>query len=607
MRTRRAPTFLIRRVFMNISESRCFTRSVLWLLLLLFGWHHLDVRAADALHIRVQQYPLYTPALGEASPPKEMPKVPVIHDSAWVPGCPHEFFVMDESQILPAGKCIWSVHDEAKGFCLGCNCMCVCSNGSTAYGDAALYHPQRKWYLWFRWHGKASQQPLRYAFSDSTLASSPYAPPEPDRKDLAYFHPAIGASYLQYWKDHKTELTKRIVLNDDNSTTSAEPKAAIWRQYAEICPKTYTDTLRWEFGLEGPANAPEPTFTGALPCVDLRPGMRLRVDYSIYSDAVSAPARDSGIGEAEYLNRGFVGTGTSYFHVTRLPRSFATELGPFSVNPNAHDESVLVLDPFFGHMRQSVDLPSLDVVGGRPNVVNTGFDVASQPYDTCRYMRLAYPLGDDSTSRLLGIRNGTVLKISHESLSYLKDEGAPQEVLTQLQQMKDKEFATQELFSREVAKLLTPDEFKAYEKSIVASATSGNRRGTSDLFKYPRNHAALIGSDERGKLSTLELATYISKQDFKFKQHDSTPPDPRTLFVFRGRTFLVPEIAIVVNGSERYVAVGTRLRQLVATQLDDSPKEIIRHRGRLLPVTFDNDPSGTVLEVPLMKGDTVSW
>ncbi len=331
----------------------------------------------------------------------DFPDVPVVFGPDWLRLRPVSFDVHDQTQILD--KSVWEVRDDAHGFVL----KCIGSPGH--------------FFLRFLWHDKAAHQALRYSFSDP---SSPYAPRGPNGQSTneAFFHPATDCDYLQFWDSMYEELKSKInvtkniagVGQDPTTPDENEPRVVIWRQYAQICPRTYTDILRREYGWEGPRIVPEPTLgkRKLFPTISLRAGMRLRLEHAMASDELG------GNVDATRLHRGYTATGTSHFQVTRLPRSFAgtldgTTIGPFSIAAQDNNHPVLALEPFFGHMRQAMDAPTLylgaDQVLRSPNVIGSLADVTMRPYQPRQFLRLVYPDGKTrSDEQLLGLNeNGS--------------------------------------------------------------------------------------------------------------------------------------------------------------------------------------------------------
>ena len=503
--------------------------------------------AQDHIHVTTKQYPSYgvtqTP---ESSKGSAFPVVPVIFDHRWPENTAHDFFVMHESQIL--NKSIWACHDPALGFCLGCNCMCTCSNGTTLYGESAARCLGAKWYLWFRWHGKAAHQPLEYVYSDS---NSPYCMPSPDNPvtsqdesengtEEAFFAPVEGSTYLKYWNNHDGFLSSHVNVN--HPTQLKEPKAEIWRQFTKICPKTFTDSLRDNFGWEGPNIYPEPNGRELAPAIDLRAGMRLRVDFAAYNDAdSSSDLKDSDAGR---LHRGYVGSGTSYFSVTRMPRDYSKGggLGPFGLPANPNKESVLVLDSFFGHMNQAMDVPGLSVEG-KPNVVGSPFDIhLTKPYQMKRYLRLVYPTAKDGYGLPATDEFG-------QSALYMDVKNHP---------------------------------------AIVSADLRGGMSAASLFGFVTSQHFAVDPPEDREFHRNLLVL------------RGRTFPIPEIAITLNGVETFVPCGTRLRQLADRHLEVSpaAMARQVQLYR---------RHEGRPIFVHFRDDDAGMVFEIPLMKGDIVKW
>ncbi|MDJ0824023.1 MAG: hypothetical protein QNJ16_00835 [Rhodobacter sp.] len=78
----------------------------------------------------------------------------------------------------------------------------------------------------------------------------------------------------------------------------------------------------------------------------------------------------------------------------------------------------------------------------------------------------------------------------------------------------------------------------------------GNQSGSTNL----RNAAAILGADTLADLDTA-TGTYYAGGDFA--------PEVSTGF-FRGRTVLIPEVLVFVNGQSVYVPIGTTARDLLS-------------------------------------------
>jgi ABC-type uncharacterized transport system len=68
-------------------------------------------------------------------------------------------------------------------------------------------------------------------------------------------------------------------------------------------------------------------------------------------------------------------------------------------------------------------------------------------------------------------------RLTDRTLAALKDDKAPEGVLNDLKKLKDKEVATEEEFTAELAKILKTSDFDAYKKTLTANAKEGFGKG----------------------------------------------------------------------------------------------------------------------------------
>lgn len=123
-----------------------------------------------------------------------------------------------------------------------------------------------------------------------------------------------------------------------------------------------------------------------------------------------------------------------------------------------------------------------------------------------------------------------------------------------------------------------------------------------------RNYVLLVGANS---LCDLEK-DFPTLPEGALKCVPSTPSTVISM-TFRGRSFIVPQIAVFAQGKESYVSVGTTLQDLLATGSPLSAREVaskVRVRrligGKYVTVKFSSD-NPLILTLPLLKGDTITW
>jgi hypothetical protein len=162
---------------------------------------------------------------------------------------------------------------------------------------------------------------------------------------------------MSQFTDFLTQIETRLEL-------AAKPvvfpgaTAVIGHQIAEVIPAPLAETLFYHFGMKAGLDP------GTSPYIDIRPGMRLRIE----------PEASQFISPGSLLN-GYVGNGQCYYQVSSVPDP---------ANRLAHK---LTFDPFLGAISSPQIAPT---TGTNINVISGAIDLQRAGY--CRrHWRLFYP------------------------------------------------------------------------------------------------------------------------------------------------------------------------------------------------------------------------
>jgi len=367
--------------------------------------------------VKVHRYPFYDKHDGWRDPPatssEAMPSVPFLYDPVCPPGSTLQYRLIGDQIVKPNFEQIWCYTDPEKRFTIGTNCYCD-QGGNRVEGQAALFLPQRKWYVWLTVHPGGLIQPLRFVYG-----AEPGVVVVPDDDSLQpRFEWGYGSSFAKFFEI--PEVVQHLDI--------ARVQPGFWRQFVAVCPKTFNDVLRAEYGLEVPAPAspaeiaacPEPLpIYSDRPVVDVKPGMRLRLENALFQDLV----RRQEIGEDNAL-LGYGSPGTQYLnvHMQRGAKTF------------------LSFDTFWGHLRERSKTPLTD---GDPMLAANAVDLTGSP-QTYRYPRIFLPeaplpsnpttaanaqvvlIGANTRARLNGELGGKVT-ISSTSIGSNTNPGSPQQ------------------------------------------------------------------------------------------------------------------------------------------------------------------------------------
>ncbi|QDU73695.1 hypothetical protein Pan97_06930 [Bremerella volcania] len=249
-----------------------------------------------------------------------------------------------EDMLQPGITRSWAYPAQGfdNGLRTGVHCHWVCRHGSWV----------REYYIWLTLSPEAIYQPLIYTYSDPNNASQ------------SCFDPAAGSTFVDFFERNRSELEKYFHAD--------KVRDHFWKQYVAVGPKTFTELKRWNFGLMGPRISPEPTQTPIVAAIDLKPGMRLRVEHAALQNEGRGFPDDKG------TIRGYVASGVTYLEVSEQPTRVAGVTNPF-----------LSFDPFLGDLRESMALPH-DQTNDFTNVASGTLDLSTSQTPVSKY-RLVYP------------------------------------------------------------------------------------------------------------------------------------------------------------------------------------------------------------------------
>lgn len=205
----------------------------------------------------------------------------------------------------------------------------------------------------FRWYcGRKIGRCTLYAHPDAVYAKAEFAYPN--------FGPTDA--YQKFWKEVVRSGCATSLTPGLNPAFSFVVEQLLWPEFASRRPLTFSDILKTEFALEGPnlgdTNPPD------VPMIDVRPGMRFRLEHSISQ-------------ELQAQRDGFVSGGISF-------------LNPSLVTDYVTGTESLSFSPFFGNLRASTT--SLrDSFGSADTRTGSGaFDTEFAPTPR-KYWRVVYP------------------------------------------------------------------------------------------------------------------------------------------------------------------------------------------------------------------------
>jgi hypothetical protein len=237
--------------------------------------------------------------------------VPYIYSPAYHPGHPLEL-VGDDPRVVLKPTC-WVY--QSPDICLGVSYF--------------WYNCRPVWYSWLRVSERLAHQPLSFEY--------------PNFKQSPWFE--------AFWTEFSAAHPDLLDV--------AKAKAAFWDKFVEVCPKTFPEAMRYYHGLESPDGTPG---TAGFPTlVDIKPGMRLRIENAAWQQPPGNPSNPSPF-------QGYVGTGTTYLSISK-------------------QENFLSFDPFLGHIDQHAGIPRVE---GRSNLGSGSLDL-HVGYGRQPYFRLYYP------------------------------------------------------------------------------------------------------------------------------------------------------------------------------------------------------------------------
>jgi hypothetical protein len=148
-----------------------------------------------------------------------------------------------------------------------------------------------------------------------------------------------------------------------------------------------------------------------------------------------------------------------------------------------------------------------------------------------------------------------------------------------------------------VADLMVADEQKPYNRLFYPTAPNSFRAVNVSNYD-PLKNAVLVRAGNYKDLTdyTSRLSSYIQT--------------PGIATQFFGRTEIVPEISVRINGSAEYVPVGTTLKQIVERELQSviRPKSLRFLRMiNQFPVVITFDDAAIGYNMFLVQGDDISW
>lgn len=122
--------------------------------------------------------------------------------------------------------------------------------------------------------------------------------------------------------------------------------------------------------------------------------------------------------------------------------------------------------------------------------------------------------------------------------------------------------------------------------------------------------AVNVPNDDPGVNATIVRAQTYQDLENQMQYYPSVAPAQDEYAIFFGRTIVIPEISIHVNGTKTFVPVGTTLRHLVerhyvAPTLPTSLKYLRFASGTPVSVRFTSPTIG--YDMMVLPGDNISW
>ena len=205
----------------------------------------MPLAAMEQYVVRVHRYPLYGPDDPDPhkrqwkDPPHNFPEVPFLYSPDCPPGSTLQFSLGGDNLVKPGVEKAWPYTDKASQFTIAVSWYYDWDNGSAA-GAASRPVRQRKACVWLTIHPAGLHQSLRYVYGKEpglprgTKMDEPICP---------RFEWGFGCAFAGFFED--PHVAPYIDVD--------RVRRGFWKQYVTVCPKTFNDLMRWEFGLEGPA------------------------------------------------------------------------------------------------------------------------------------------------------------------------------------------------------------------------------------------------------------------------------------------------------------------------------------------------------------------
>ena len=419
---------------------------------------------------------------------KQHDEAPFVYAPGYGPDKSHSVFAHHSTaNEIIAQKERWCYEDELDGvktgYRIGVDCGMYCSCKGRRCGGCS-----HGWYVWM---------------------SVPIDAIHPSKeRELEYEYPGhvIRRDIEALWDRFQDSDRRQFLLPESPAQPTARSQLSDW--YVRVSPKNFEGLLRYHFGFSD-GN------------IDITPGMRLRVQSSLWSSPRRLPESHAGDGAGSEDGRaelevgqfdGYVNTGTSFIDVVRLRRDGHEIVG--------FDSYLGALNLFHERPRTGPEYKA-NLIGGAADLNPRGHNNLRQ------YWRLRYP---------------------------------------------------RDLEAR--------DEIK----------------------QGPKFYVLFIGAEHASELTDTNLARLAATPNWKIPRDD----EPFLIYGFRGRSIVVPQVAIESNSEFAFADVGTTLRHKIdrhGTFHRRSDKVELRRlfQGQLHTVRFHDPDDPDLYDLPLLKGDSVRW
>lgn len=230
-------------------------------------------------------------------------------------------------RIVTTGKMVlknqcWQF--SADGVCLG-------------VGHRKISHKNHQYFCWIRIDEQHLHEPLVFVHGEEPVF-------------------AESAWYSNFWNRFLAESNCQEHIDVDGL------RLCLWKEFVKVCPKTFIDTMKYEYGMDGPNEYGGPR--SRHPGIDLVPGMRLRVDSVSWLN----PTKNQSTND---VFKGYASAAPTYIKITRQ---------------GVGEEERVTFDPFTSHIKRFMGQPVID---GAQITGASSIDLNIPPLT--KHQRLIYP------------------------------------------------------------------------------------------------------------------------------------------------------------------------------------------------------------------------